>query len=53
MGIESRGLDVGSGDLGADLAWDVLTDLGNLPLVRYPHVALLEQAFELRENVTV
>jgi predicted nucleic acid-binding protein len=33
-------------------AIDVLEDLANLPLVRYPHVPLLQRAFELRHNVT-
>lgn len=41
------------GEVAADFAKGVLADLRDLPLVRYPHAAFLEQAFELRENVTV
>ena len=41
------------GEVTGELARTVLADLGDLPLVRYPHVLLLQRAFELRENVTM
>lgn len=34
-------------------AWEVLDDLGSLPLTRYPHGPLLHRACELRHNVTM
>ena len=38
--------------IGADRAADARLDLADLPLRRYPHVPLLERAWELRDNVS-
>ena len=40
------------GELGADRAADARLDLAALPLRRYPHVPLLERAWELRHIVS-
>ena len=39
-------------EIGADRAADARLDLADLPLRRYPHVPLLERAWELRHNVS-
>jgi predicted nucleic acid-binding protein len=44
---------VNAGDLSADRAWDVLDETLSLPIRFYPHVALLDRAWELRDNVTL
>jgi len=31
---------------------EALTDLGNIPFVRYPHTPLMERIWELKENLT-
>jgi predicted nucleic acid-binding protein len=41
------------GELSANEALSVLADLGDLPIVRYPHGPFLERAFELRDNATI
>jgi predicted nucleic acid-binding protein len=43
----------GTGDLSAAQGEQALADLEQLPLVRYPHNALLRRAWELRQLVTV
>ena len=40
-------------EISADRAIAALDDLRMFPLTRYPHVELLQRAFELRDNVTV
>src|SRR2546427_567108 len=42
-----------NGDLNPARADQALVDLAALPLVRYPHTALLRRAFDLRDNVSV
>ena len=42
-----------SGALSADRAADARGDAALLPIVRYPHLALLERAWELRENLSI
>ena len=37
----------------ADRAADARADAALMPIVRYPHLALLERAWDLRENVSV
>ena len=39
-------------EIGADRAADVRLDLSALPLRRYPHLPLLERAWELRHNMS-
>lgn len=41
-----------AGLIGADRAQDALLDLDDMPVVRYPHGALLSRAWELRTNLT-
>lgn len=41
------------GELSGDRAADARVDAAALPIVRYPHLALLERAWELRENLSV
>jgi predicted nucleic acid-binding protein len=41
-----------SGAVSASDARTALSDLRDLPLQRYPHLALIPRAFELRANVT-
>ena len=41
------------GALSADRAADARADAALMPIVRYPHLALLERAWDLRENVSV
>lgn len=40
------------GALSADRATDARADAALMPIVRYPHLALLERAWELRERVS-
>ena len=40
------------GEIGADRAADVRLDLSSLPIRRYPHLPLLERAWELHDNVS-
>ena len=44
---------VADGFIGPDRALDALLDLRALPIIRYPHGALLDRAWELRENLTM
>ena len=44
---------VAAGLIGNDRALDALVDLVAMPVIRYPHGALLERAWELRENLTM
>ena len=44
---------VASGQLTSDRASDARMDAADLLLMRYPHLVLLERAWELRENMTV
>lgn len=44
---------VASGKLSCDRASDARVDAANLLIMRYPHLALLERAWELRDNLTV
>lgn len=41
------------GELGEDLAATLVRELGELPITRYEHRALLARAFELRADATV
>ncbi len=41
------------GQISSQRAAEALQDLLALPLRRYPHTALIERAFELRDNATV
>lgn len=41
------------GELAKDLAVELVTDMTQLPIRRYPHAHLLARAFELRSKVTV
>src|SRR5918999_5314543 len=41
-----------SGDLSEDRAADVRTDFRDLALIRWPHDALADRAWELRRNLT-
>ena len=43
---------VARGEIGDDRATDVLTDLGELALVRYPHWPFSRRAWQLRHNLT-
>jgi len=40
-------------EIGPDRARDALLDLDDMPLVRYPHNALLERAWELRHVLSI
>ena len=40
------------GELAGDRAQAARADFGDLPIVRYPHVALVDRMWELRDNVT-
>lgn len=40
------------GELSDDRAADARTDFRDLPIVRYPHVALSDRIWELRHNLT-
>lgn len=44
---------VASGELSSDRASDARVDAADLLIMRYPHLALLERAWELRDNLTV
>jgi predicted nucleic acid-binding protein len=44
---------VSAGDLSADRAWDMLDETLSLPIRYYPHSALLDRAWELRDNATL
>ena len=44
---------IATGRLTADSASDAQLDAAALPIVRYPHVALVERAWELRENLSI
>ncbi|MDQ3380033.1 MAG: type II toxin-antitoxin system VapC family toxin [Actinomycetota bacterium] len=44
---------VASGALSSDRASDARVDAANLLIMRYPHLDLLERAWELRDNLTV
>ncbi len=44
---------VASGALSSDRASDARVDAANLLIMRYPHLGLLERAWELRDNLTV
>jgi predicted nucleic acid-binding protein len=44
---------VATGQLGDDRASDARADVADLLITRYPHLALLERAWELRHNLTV
>jgi len=44
---------VASGALSSDRASDARVDAANLLITRYPHLGLLERAWELRDNLTV
>ncbi len=41
------------GSLSADRATDALRDAALLPIVRYPHLALVERAWELRHTLGI
>lgn len=41
-----------SSSISAERAGEALRDLGDLPLVRYPHDFLLSRVWELRNNLT-
>jgi predicted nucleic acid-binding protein len=40
------------GELAGDRAQAARRDFGDLPIVRYPHVALVDRMWELRDNLT-
>lgn len=40
------------GELAGDRAQAARADFSDLPIVRYPHVALLDRMWELRDNIT-
>ena len=42
-----------SGALGDDRASDARADAAELPILRHPHRALIERAWELRHNLTI
>jgi predicted nucleic acid-binding protein len=42
-----------SGSLSSDRATDALGDAALLPIVRYPHLALVERAWELRHTLGI
>jgi predicted nucleic acid-binding protein len=44
---------VATRDLAADRASDARVDAASLRIVRYPHAALLDRAWELRDSLTV
>jgi predicted nucleic acid-binding protein len=44
---------VASGALSSDRASDARVDAADLLIMRYPHLALLDRAWELRDNLTV
>jgi predicted nucleic acid-binding protein len=44
---------VATGELTADRAGDARVDAAELRMVRYPHLALVERAWELRENLSI
>jgi len=44
---------VASGELSADRAADALLDAVDLPIHLYPHRALVQRAWELREHITI
>lgn len=41
------------GELSSDRAADALLDAADLPILRYPHRALIERAWELRAHLTI
>jgi predicted nucleic acid-binding protein len=43
---------VRTGAISDDRAFDALTDLADLAIVRYPHVLLADRMWELRHNMT-
>lgn len=44
---------VATRELAADRASEARVDAANLRIIRYPHAALLDRAWELRSNLTV
>lgn len=44
---------VSAGEISGDRAADALNDAAALLILRYPHLALVERAWELRENLSI
>jgi predicted nucleic acid-binding protein len=41
-----------NGEIAADRGLEAITDLGDMPIRRYPHDILLPRVWELRDNLT-